>query len=49
LRQVGEDQDRDVARIRVIKDGPVGEIRLNQPEVLNAQGRHWLNFYDRRR
>jgi enoyl-CoA hydratase len=41
LRQVGEDQDRDVARIRVIKDGPVGEIRLNQPEVLNAQGRHW--------
>jgi len=38
---VGEDQDRDIARIRVIKDGPVGEIRLNQPEVLNAQGRHW--------
>ena len=25
----------------MIKDGPVGEIRLNQPEVLNAQGRHW--------
>ena len=38
---MGEDQDKDVARIRVIKDGPVGEIRLNQPEVLNAQGRHW--------
>jgi enoyl-CoA hydratase/carnithine racemase len=38
---VGEDQDRDVARIRVIKDGPVGEIRLNEPKVLNAQGRHW--------
>jgi enoyl-CoA hydratase len=41
LRQVGEDQDREVARIRVIRDGPVGEIRLNEPEVLNAQGRHW--------
>jgi enoyl-CoA hydratase/carnithine racemase len=41
LRRVGEDQDRDVARIRVIKDGPVGEIRLNEPEVLNAQGQHW--------
>ncbi len=25
----------------MIKDGPVGEIRLNQSEVLNAQGRHW--------
>ncbi len=25
----------------MIKDGPVGEIRLNEPEVLNAQGRHW--------
>ena len=41
MRRMGEDQDRDVARIRVIKDGPVGEIRLNEPEVLNAQGRHW--------
>ena len=41
MRRVGEDQDREVARIRVIKDGPVGEIRLNEPEVLNAQGRHW--------
>jgi enoyl-CoA hydratase len=41
LGHVGEDQDRDAARIRVIKDGPVGELRLNQPEVLNAQGRHW--------
>ena len=41
MRQVGKDQDKEVARIRVIKDGPVGEIRLNQPEVLNAQGRHW--------
>ena len=41
MRQVGEDQDREVGRIRVIKDGPVGEIRLNEPEVLNAQGRHW--------
>jgi enoyl-CoA hydratase/carnithine racemase len=25
----------------VIKDGPVGEIRLNEPEVLNAMGCHW--------
>src|SRR5919202_1033511 len=38
---VGEGQERDVRRIRVIKDGPVGEIRLNEPEVLNAQGKHW--------
>ncbi len=28
-------------RVRVLKRGPVGEIRLNEPEVLNAQGRHW--------
>ena len=28
-------------RVRVTKRGPVGEIRLNQPEVLNAMGRHW--------
>jgi enoyl-CoA hydratase len=41
LEQVGEDQDRNVARIRVMRRGPVGEIRLNEPEVLNAQGRHW--------
>jgi enoyl-CoA hydratase len=41
LRSVGEEQDREVVRVRVIKAGPVGEIRLNQPEVLNAQGRHW--------
>ncbi len=25
----------------MLKHGPVGEIRLNEPEVLNAQGRHW--------
>jgi enoyl-CoA hydratase len=41
LRRAGEEQDREVVRVRVIKAGPVGEIRLNQPEVLNAQGRHW--------
>ncbi len=41
MRSVGEERDREVGRVRVIKDGPVGEIRLNQPEVLNAQGRHW--------
>jgi enoyl-CoA hydratase/carnithine racemase len=41
LRYVEGEQDREVARIRVIKHGPVGEIRLNQPEVLNAMGRHW--------
>ena len=41
MRRVGEGRERDVRRIRVIKDGPVGEIRLNEPEVLNAQGKHW--------
>jgi enoyl-CoA hydratase/carnithine racemase len=41
LRHVGEDQDRDVRRILVIKDGPVGEIRLSEPEVLNAMGYQW--------
>ena len=38
MRRMGEGQERDVRRIRVIKDGPVGEIRLNEPEVLSAQG-----------
>jgi len=28
-------------RIEVHKRGPIGEIRLNRPEVLNAQGRDW--------
>ncbi len=28
-------------RIRVIKRPPIGEIRLNEPEVLNAQGSNW--------
>lgn len=28
-------------RIRVIKRPPVGEVRLNEPQVLNAQGAHW--------
>jgi enoyl-CoA hydratase len=41
LRHLGEEQGREVERIRVLKDGPVGEIRLNEPEVLNAQGRYW--------
>jgi enoyl-CoA hydratase len=41
LRYVEGEQNRDVARIQVFKRGPVGEIRLNQPEVLNAQGRYW--------
>jgi enoyl-CoA hydratase/carnithine racemase len=30
-----------VARIELIKRGPVGEIRLNRPAVLNAMGREW--------
>src|SRR2546425_8119747 len=30
-----------VARIEVRKRGPIGEIRLNRPEVLNAMGREW--------
>jgi enoyl-CoA hydratase/carnithine racemase len=37
LEQAKEERDR----VRVLKRGPVGEIRLNDPEVLNAQGRHW--------
>lgn len=28
-------------RIKVVKRGPIGEIRLNEPHVLNAQGRDW--------
>jgi enoyl-CoA hydratase/carnithine racemase len=28
-------------RIEVHKRGPIGEIRLNRPRVLNAQGRDW--------
>jgi enoyl-CoA hydratase/carnithine racemase len=28
-------------RIEVHKRGPIGEIRLNRPGVLNAQGRDW--------
>src|SRR2546428_12312045 len=30
-----------VARIELRKRGPIGEIRLNRPEVLNAMGRDW--------
>jgi enoyl-CoA hydratase/carnithine racemase len=30
-----------MARIEIRKRGPIGEIRLNRPEVLNAFGRHW--------
>ena len=41
MRYSGGERDGEVARIRAIRRGPVGEIRLNQPEVLNAQGRHW--------
>jgi enoyl-CoA hydratase/carnithine racemase len=28
-------------RIQTLKRGPIGEIRLNRPEVLNALGRDW--------
>jgi enoyl-CoA hydratase/carnithine racemase len=28
-------------RIEIDKRGPIGEIRLNRPEVLNAMGRDW--------
>ena len=41
MRHAGEDQYSEIARIRVLKRGPVGEIRLNEPEVLNAMGQHW--------
>jgi enoyl-CoA hydratase/carnithine racemase len=41
LRYMEGEQEKEVARIQVIKRGPVGEIRLNEPEVLNAQGQHW--------
>src|SRR5882672_10219885 len=30
-----------MARIELRKRGAIGEIRLNRPEVLNAQGREW--------
>jgi len=30
-----------MARIDLRKRGPIGEIRLNRPEVLNAFGQHW--------
>src|SRR5436309_15420927 len=30
-----------MARIELRKRGAIGEIRLNRPEVLNAQGRDW--------
>jgi enoyl-CoA hydratase len=30
-----------MARIEVRKRGPIGEIRLNRPEVLNAMGHQW--------
>jgi len=30
-----------VARIELDKRGPLGEIRLNRPQVLNAMGRDW--------
>lgn len=30
-----------MARIEIEKRGPIGEIRLNRPEVLNAMGRDW--------
>jgi enoyl-CoA hydratase/carnithine racemase len=30
-----------MSRIEIEKRGPIGEIRLNRPEVLNAMGRDW--------
>lgn len=30
-----------MAEIAILKHGPIGEIRLNRPEVLNAMGRDW--------
>jgi len=30
-----------MSRIEIEKNGPIGEIRLNRPEVLNAMGRDW--------
>jgi enoyl-CoA hydratase/carnithine racemase len=30
-----------MARIEIEKRGPIGEIKLNRPEVLNAMGRDW--------
>jgi enoyl-CoA hydratase len=30
-----------MTRIEIRKRGPIGEIRLNRPEVLNAMGRDW--------
>ena len=41
MRQVAGEQAGRAGRIKVVKRGSVGEIRLNEPEVLNAQGRDW--------
>ncbi len=41
MAQVREGPGEETARIRVLKRPPVGEIRLNEPEVLNAMGPHW--------
>ena len=41
MRDAAGEQAGRASRIKVVKLGPVGEIRLNEPEVLNAQGRDW--------
>ncbi len=43
MKQAREEPGKDTARIRVLKRGPIGEIRFNEPWVLNAFG---PNFTD---
>jgi len=41
LKRTKDVQGGEAARIKVIKRGAVGEIRLNEPRVLNAMGPEW--------
>jgi len=43
LRQAREQPAKDTARILVLKRGPIGEIRHNEPRVLNAMGPNWTD------
>ncbi len=41
MSQTSAGSSGETARIRVLKKGPIGEIRLNEPQVLNAMGTRW--------
>ncbi|HEY3240779.1 MAG TPA: enoyl-CoA hydratase/isomerase family protein, partial [Acidimicrobiia bacterium] len=32
-----------MAAVEILRDGPVGELSFNRPEVLNAQGEPWAH------